>query len=129
MSVDEITVPVAPPVGESPIEDEFPKGPGGLELLSPVPVRRGSTPVPLVLTVRIGAVGRVAVPVRGVPVRFDRYGYDIGTLEPLEGSLVLPTLALDVGSGKTPAEEPILYPFLPGLVTTVIVLRFAMLYK
>lgn len=71
MSLDEIAVPVTPPVGEDPTEDEFPKGPGGVEVTSPVPVRRGSTPVPLVLTVRNGAVGRVAVPVRGVPVRFD----------------------------------------------------------
>lgn len=40
-----------------------------------------------------------------------------------------PTLALEVGSGKTPDEEPIMYPFLPELVTTVVALRFAMLYK
>lgn len=128
--MDESAVAVTLPVGKGPTEDEFPNGPGeGVEALPPGPVPRKPKPPPLVLSVRIGAVGRRAVPVRDVPVKFNMEGDDTVKLEPLEGPPVPPMLVLDVGSGESPEEEPTINPVLPKLLPAVGVLRFAMLYK
>lgn len=120
MSLDETVVPVTPPVGKGSRKDELPNGSGdGVEPLPPVPVPRGPTLVPIVLRVKSGAVGRIAVPVRDVPVRFNVDGYDTGKLEPLEGPMTTPVLALDVGSGTNPEEEPIMKPVFVEFTKTV----------
>lgn len=96
--MDETAVTVTLPVGKGPTEDEFPNGSGeGVEALPPGPVPREPKPPPLVPSVRIGAVGRIAV-----PVNFKMEGDVTVKLEPLEGPPVPPMLVLVVGSGKPP---------------------------
>lgn len=61
-------------------------------------------------------------------MKFHKEGEDPGTVEPLGRPPVPPTPVLDVGSGKTPEEEPVMNPVLQEIVTAVALVRFAMLY-
>lgn len=61
-------------------------------------------------------------------MKFNMKGDDTGKVEPLGRPPVPPMPVLDVGSGKTPEEEPVMNPVLPEIVQAVGVVRFAMLY-